>query len=138
MLSYSPSWYLECFDMPEDERPFANSVSWVLGSFGDLPLQNGHLHFELVHLVFEKEEFPGFGVGTHGDQSFQAAFSDPSRESGREQRGFYEERDGGVEDVEVLCHGTFFKAPGNHGSRFEHGIAASDGVKCEQAAGEGK
>lgn len=50
---------------------------------------------------------------------FGLRFRSLSRES-RCQRG-------GVEEIEVLCHGASFKAPGNHGGRFEQGIIVCDG-----------
>ena len=43
MLSYSPSRYLLCSDMPEDEKPLADGVSWALASLGELFLENRHL-----------------------------------------------------------------------------------------------
>ena len=82
--------YLERFHMPKDEKPFANGVSGVLPSLGELFLKDRDLHFELVNLVFQKEDFLGFGVGVHGGESFQTSSSDPSQESSRQQGGFDE------------------------------------------------
>lgn len=48
----------------------------------------------------------GLGVGIHARQSFQASPANPAREPSGQQGGSDEEGDGGVEDVEVLCHGA--------------------------------
>ena len=70
-----------------------------------------HGHFELIYPVFEKEDFPGFGVGVHDGQPFQASLADPTGESSGQQ--------GGVEDIEVLCHDESFQASGSEGCRLE-------------------
>jgi len=40
----------------------------------------------------------------------------------------------GVDDIEVLCHSTYFKAQGNHRSQFNRRIISFDGVKWESGA----
>ena len=72
MLSYSPSRYLLCSDMPEDEKPLADGVSWALASLGELCLENRHLHFELANLVSQTEDFLASGVDVHCNKAFEA------------------------------------------------------------------
>ena len=72
----------------------------------ELFLKDRDLHFELVDPVFEKEDLLGFGVGIPAGQAFQASLAHPSRESSRQQGGSDEQGDGGIEDVEILCHGA--------------------------------
>jgi hypothetical protein len=92
--------------MPEDEKPFTDLISWLFAPIVELFLKDRELHFELIDPVFEKEDFLGFGIRVYGSQSFQASPTDPSRESGGQQGGSDEEREGGVENVEALCHGA--------------------------------
>ena len=73
MLCHFSSGYPKGFDMPEDEQSLSKRVPRFLLSFLNPPLENRHLRFELVDLVFEKEDFLVFGVGIHGRKAFEAS-----------------------------------------------------------------
>ena len=120
-----PSGNLESFHMPEDEKPFMNSVSWALALLAEVFLKDRQLHFELVDPVFEEEDLLGFGVGIPAGQLFEASLANPPRESGRKQSSLDDERDGGTDDVEVLYHGALSKLSGAVGANSQ-GIIASD------------
>ena len=64
---------MQGFDMPEDKQSLSKRVSWLLLSLLNPLLENRHLHFELVDLVFEKEDFLVFGLGVHGRKAFEAS-----------------------------------------------------------------
>jgi len=82
--------YLEGLHVPEDEKLFADGLSWVLPSLGGRLLVNGYLHFERIQPVFEKEDFLGLVVSIHGGQSFQISPANPPGESSRQQGSFDE------------------------------------------------
>ena len=82
----------------------------------------------MIDSVFEEEDFFGFGIGVPSGQSLQASSSNPSRESRGQQGGFDEERDGGIEEVEVFCHGALSRLSGAVGANSQ-GIIASGGAK---------
>jgi hypothetical protein len=58
--------------MPEYKQPFSNGVMGLFLSLLDSLLENRHLHFKLIDLVFQKEDFLVFGVGGHGRKAFEA------------------------------------------------------------------
>ena len=78
VLSNSAPWYLECFHMPEDEKPFAKGVSRVLLFLLDPFLKDRYLHFQLVNLISKKDDFFVLGVGVHGSKPFQALLPNSS------------------------------------------------------------
>ena len=75
MLCHFASGYPKVLDMPEDEQPLSKRVSRFLMSLLNPLLENRHLHFELVYLVFEKEDFLVFGVDVHGRKAFEASLT---------------------------------------------------------------
>ena len=64
--------------MPEDKQSFSKRVSRFLLSFLNPLLENRHLHFELVELVFGKEDFLVFGVDLHGRKALEASLTNSS------------------------------------------------------------
>jgi hypothetical protein len=96
--------------VPEDQEPFPHLIAWFLALLGELLLQDRELHFELVDAVFEEEDLSGFRVDVPAGQTVEVSLTHPPRESRREEGGFDEERDRGVEDLEILCHASSSKA----------------------------
>ena len=66
-------------------------------------------------------EYATFAIGWHGFRisSWLLGLADPSGESSGQQGGSADECDGGVEDIEVLCHDESFQASGSDGCQFE-------------------
>lgn len=104
MLGHFSSGYPKGFDMPEDKESLSKRVSRFLLSLLNPLLENRHLHFELVDLVFEKDDFLVFGVGVHGHKAFEASLTDSSRESGGQNGRFDDQRNSIADDVQVLIH----------------------------------
>ncbi len=83
----SASGDLEGLDVPEDEQPLVNGISWAPAVSMEVLLQDRDLHFELVDPVFEEEDFLSLGIDIFAGQSFEASPANPSREPHREQGG---------------------------------------------------
>jgi len=128
---------LEGLHVPKDEQSLVNGVSWALALLMGMLLQDRDLHFKLVDPVFEKEDLLGLRVNVSADQSFEAAPAHPSRETSREQGGSDEQRDSGIEDVEILCHGASSRAPRNDaaGANSSDSIASNGGRKPARRQG---
>jgi hypothetical protein len=122
---------LEGLDVPEDEPSLADGVSWVPALSVEVLRQDRDLHFELVDPVFEKEDLRSFGISILGGQAFQAALAHPSREARREQGGPHQEGNGGIEDLEIVCHGALSEVLGRDRSPIEGHTIAAEGAKCQ-------
>ena len=78
MLCHFSSGYPKGLDMPEDKQPLPKRISRLFLSLLNPLLENRHLHFELVDLIFQKEDFLVFGVGVHGSKPFEALLTNSS------------------------------------------------------------
>jgi len=75
MLCHFSSGYSKGLDMPEDKQSLSKGVSRLLLSLLNPLLENRHLHFELIDLVVQKEDFLVFSVGVHGGKAFEASLT---------------------------------------------------------------
>jgi len=73
MFCYFSPGYSKDFDMPEDKQSLSKGVSWLLLSLLNPLPENRHLHFELIDLVCQKEDFLVFGVHIHGGKASEAS-----------------------------------------------------------------
>jgi hypothetical protein len=78
MFCHFPSGYPKGFDLPKDKQSLSKCVSQLFLSLLNPLLENRHLHFELVDLIFQKEDFLVFGVGVHGSKAFEASLTNSS------------------------------------------------------------
>ncbi len=78
MLRNFSSGYPNGLDMPEDKQSLSKRVSGLFLSLLNPLLENRHLHFELIDLIFQKEDFLVFGVGVHGRKAFEASLTNSS------------------------------------------------------------
>ena len=78
MLCHFSSGYPKDLDMPDDKQPLPKRVLRLFLSFLNPLLENQYLHFELVDLIFQKEDFLVFGVGVHGSKPFEASLTNSS------------------------------------------------------------
>ena len=96
------------------------------------------LHFELVDSVFEEENLLGFGISILGGQAIEATLPHTPRESRREQGGPHQEGNGGIEDLEIVCHGVLSEVLGRDRSPIEGHTIAAEGAKCQCGVRERK
>ena len=78
MLCHFSSGYPEGLDMSDDKQSLSKRVSRLFLSLLNPLLENRHLHFELVDLIFQEEDFLVFFTDVHGGKTSQTAFPSPS------------------------------------------------------------
>jgi hypothetical protein len=64
--------------MPEDKQSLSKCVSRLFLSLLNPLLENRHLHFELVDLIFQKKDFLVVFTDVYGGETSLTAFPSPS------------------------------------------------------------